>query len=160
AFSYPDPSPFCTTGVTFTWDGQQWLAQLPIRTAAACVASAPGAAAPPGRAGAGQHTVCGVAGARFRDCKTVTIVAAAAPAGAPAAAPPPPAPDVAPTAAPPAPTPSAVTARPLAGVSAFRRYLAWIALLAAAGLLVLGGLLAAVLSVGSRRRALRRFLSS
>src|SRR5438034_5797688 len=82
-FSYPDPSPICTTGVTFTWDGDEWLSQLPVSTGAACVASAPGAAAPGDRSGAGLHTVCGTAGPGFRDCKTVTIVA---PAAAPPAA--------------------------------------------------------------------------
>src|SRR2546429_5891432 len=68
SFSYPDPTPFCTAGVTFTWDGAQWLSQIPIRSGGACVAQAPDAAAPAGKAGAGQHTVCGVVGASFRDC--------------------------------------------------------------------------------------------
>src|SRR6266566_3619999 len=85
SFSYPEPSPICTAGVTFTWDGAGWLAELPLRTGATCVAKAVGASPPAGRDGAGPHTVCGSAGPRFSDCKTVTILAG--PGGAPGAAP-------------------------------------------------------------------------
>jgi hypothetical protein len=160
AFSYPDPSPICTAGVTFTWDGLDWLAQVPVRSGALCVASAPGAAAPAGRAAAGAHTVCGVAGRQFSDCKTVTVVGAApAPGGAAAPAPSeaPAAPAApAPTAAPATPTgPAALVTRPLERISALRRMLALVALLAAAGLLVVGGGTAGLLRLRSRRRLAR-----
>src|SRR6266699_1207296 len=68
SFSYPEPSPICATGVSFTWDGAGWVAELPLRAGAACVATAAKAVPPAGRDGAGPHTVCGSAGPRFSDC--------------------------------------------------------------------------------------------
>jgi hypothetical protein len=164
SFAYPEPGPICTTGVTFTWDGASWVTELPLRSGADCVARAAGAPPPAGRAGAGPHTVCGAAGARFSDCKTVTVVpgtggaasASAAPAasadGATAAAGASPAPDTglgagAQAAAPPP--------APLAFWITARRDLAMVALAAAAAVLAAGAAAAAWLARRSRRPASR-----
>lgn len=96
SFSYPEPTPFCTVGVDFTWDGGEWLSEFPAKNGSLCVAGGVNASAPADHGGAGSHQVCAMAGPRFRDCKTVAVVlvtgsavpATPAPSGL-AAAPPP-----------------------------------------------------------------------
>ncbi|HSR21946.1 MAG TPA: hypothetical protein VLW53_00235 [Candidatus Eisenbacteria bacterium] len=83
SFTYPEATPFCTVGVDFTWDGAAWMSTFPSKNGALCVASGISIAAPAGRGGAGAHEICGSAGPRFRDCKTITVVTGqAAPASA------------------------------------------------------------------------------
>jgi hypothetical protein len=77
SFSYPEATPFCTVGVVFTWDGANWLSELPTKNGSLCVAAGVSAPAPSGHGAAGAHQVCGSAGAQLRDCKTVTVVAVA-----------------------------------------------------------------------------------
>lgn len=116
SFTYPEPTPFCTVGVDFTWDGATWLSEFPNKNGDLCVAGGVNASAPAGHSTAGAHQVCASAGPRFKDCKSlaVVLVTGAAPAtpkpsglaGAPA-----PAPAAAPTAAPtlaPEPGPLAI----------------------------------------------------
>ncbi|TMC11917.1 MAG: hypothetical protein E6J41_04495 [Chloroflexi bacterium] len=110
----PEPTPFCTVGVDFTWDGATWLSEFPNKNGDLCVAGGVNASAPAGHSTAGAHQVCASAGPRFKDCKSlaVVLVTGAAPAtpkpsglaGAPA-------PAAAPTAAPtlaPEPGPLAI----------------------------------------------------
>jgi hypothetical protein len=82
SFTYPEPTPFCTVGVDFTWDGGPWLAEFPTKNGALCVAGGVNASAPAGHGTAGAHQVCASAGPRYRDCKAVSVVlvAGAAPA--------------------------------------------------------------------------------
>ncbi len=146
SFSYPEPSPICTAGVTFTWDGAGWLAELPLRTGATCVAKAVGASPPAGHDGAGLHTVCGSAGPRFSDCKTVTILAGpgARPGAAPAPAPAPAGSAASPDTA--LGTGAQATPAPASGqlvaVLSAQRSLALLALVAAVVVLAAGGLAA------------------
>jgi hypothetical protein len=96
SFSYPEPTPFCTVGVDFTWDGSEWLSEFPTKNGSLCVAGGVNASAPAGQGGTGSHQVCAMAGPRYRDCKAVAVVLVAdsavpatpAPSGL-AAAPPP-----------------------------------------------------------------------
>lgn len=74
SFTYPEPTPFCTVGVDFTWDGGAWLSEFPTKNGALCLAGGVNASAPDGHTGAGAHQVCGSAGPRYRDCKTVSVV--------------------------------------------------------------------------------------
>lgn len=74
SFTFPEPTPFCTVGVDFTWDGGAWLSEFPTKQGALCVAGGVNASAPSGRSGAGSHEVCASAGPQYRDCKAVSIV--------------------------------------------------------------------------------------
>jgi hypothetical protein len=81
SFTYPEPTPFCTVGVDFTWDGGAWLSEFPTKNGALCTAGGVNASAPAGHGTAGSHQVCASAGPRYRDCKAVAVVmVAAAPA--------------------------------------------------------------------------------
>jgi hypothetical protein len=77
SFSFPESTPFCTVGVDFTWDGANWLSEFPNKNGELCVAGGVKSAPPEGKAGAGAHQICGSAGPRFKECKTVTVLAAA-----------------------------------------------------------------------------------
>jgi len=77
SFSYPEPTPFCTVGVDFTWDGGTWLAEFPTKQGGLCVAGGVNASAPAGHNGAGSHQVCASAGPQYQDCKAVSIVVVA-----------------------------------------------------------------------------------
>jgi hypothetical protein len=74
SFTFPEPTPFCTVGVDFTWDGGTWLSEFPTKNGALCVAGGVNASVPAGHGGAGSHQVCASAGPRYRDCKTVAVV--------------------------------------------------------------------------------------
>jgi hypothetical protein len=74
SFSYPEPTPFCTVGVDFTWDGTTWLSEFPTKQSGLCVAGGVNASAPADHSGAGSHQVCASAGPQYRDCKAVSIV--------------------------------------------------------------------------------------
>jgi hypothetical protein len=74
SFTYPEPTPFCTVGVDFTWDGDSWLSEFPTKQGSLCVAGGVNASAPAGHGGAGSHQVCASAGPQYRDCKAVSIV--------------------------------------------------------------------------------------
>jgi hypothetical protein len=74
SFSYPEPTPFCTVGVDFTWDGDSWLSEFPTKQAGLCVAGGVNASAPAGHSGAGSHQVCASAGPQYSDCKPVSVV--------------------------------------------------------------------------------------
>jgi len=87
SFTFPEPTPFCTVGVDFTWDGGAWLSEFPTKNGALCVAGGVNASVPAGHGGAGSHQVCASAGPRYRDCKAVSVVLVAGSA-APATPPP------------------------------------------------------------------------
>jgi hypothetical protein len=120
SFTYPEPTPFCTVGVDFTWDGGSWLSEFPTKNGALCVAGGVNASAPAGRGTAGSHQLCASAGPRYRDCKAVAVVlvaGAAPPTPRPSGFAPVPAPTAAPAQAPQplqipsnVPAPRAVTA--------------------------------------------------
>lgn len=76
SFSFPEATPFCTVGVDFTWDGASWLSEFPNKNGELCVAGGVKSAPPEGHAGAGSHEICGSAGPRFKECKTITVLAA------------------------------------------------------------------------------------
>ena len=106
SFSYPEPTPFCTVGVDFTWDSSAWLSEFPTKNGSLCVAGGINASAPAEHGSPGSHRVCASAGPRYTDCKTVVVVLAAG-----SAAPATPGPGGAAPA--PAPTQAAQVAQPL-----------------------------------------------
>jgi hypothetical protein len=103
SFSFPEPTPFCTVGVDFTWDGGTWLSEFPTKQGNLCVAGGVNASAPAGHSGAGSHQVCASAGPQYQDCKAVMVVLVAG-----SAAPATPRPSG--LGAPPAPAPAATQA--------------------------------------------------
>jgi hypothetical protein len=74
SFTYPEPTPFCTVGVDFTWDGGAWLSEFPTKQGNLCVAGGVNASAPAGHSSAGSHQVCASAGPQYTDCKAVSVV--------------------------------------------------------------------------------------
>jgi len=74
SFSYPEPTPFCTVGVDFTWDSSAWLSEFPTKNGSLCVAGGINASAPAEHGSPGSHQVCASAGPRYTDCKTVAVV--------------------------------------------------------------------------------------
>jgi len=77
SFSYPEPTPFCTVGVDFTWDSSAWLSEFPTKNGSLCVAGGINASAPAEHGSPGSHQVCASAGPRYTDCKSVAVVLAA-----------------------------------------------------------------------------------